>query len=108
MKNFQTLIFLAINSFEEIVSVERKIEILEKTIEIFEIKNNFKDIKSPLKSSIPLPFDLFEVRIFEKLRNLRFETLENITEENNFSEENNSITTENTEKSEILIMDAET
>ncbi len=37
---------LAKITFEEIVSVEWKIEILEKTIEIFETKNNFEDIKS--------------------------------------------------------------
>ena len=41
------------------------------------------------------------------MRNLRFKTLENIIEENNYSEKNNSIITENTEKSEILIMNAE-
>jgi len=41
------------------------------------------------------------------LRNLRFETSENIIEENNYLEENNSIITENIEKSEILIMDVE-
>jgi len=54
------------------------------------------------------PFGPFEARIFEELRNLRFKTLENIIEENNYLEENNSITTENTEKLKILIMDAET
>ena len=75
---------LAITIFEEFVSVERKIEILEKTIEIFESKNNFEDIKSPSKSPTPLPFDPFEVRIFEELRNLRFKISENKTEENNF------------------------
>ena len=47
------------------------------------------------------------VRIFEELRNLRFEILENIVKENNYSEKNNSITTKNIEKSEILIMDTE-
>ena len=41
------------------------------------------------------------------MRNLRFETSENIIEENNYLEENNSIITENIEKSEILIMDVE-
>ncbi len=94
--------------FEEFVSIERKIEILEKTIEIFETKNNFEDIKSLPKSPTSLPFGSFEVRIFEELRNLRFETPENITKENNYLEDNSSITTKNTEKSEILIMDAET
>jgi len=40
------------------------------------------------------------------LRNLRFKTSKNIIEENNYSEENNLITTKNIKKSEILIMDA--
>ncbi len=71
------------------------------------IKNNFEDIKSPLKSPTLLPFGSFKVRIFKELRNLRFEISENITEKNNFSEENNLIITENIEKSEILTMDAE-
>ena len=97
---------LAIITFEEFVFIERKIKILEKTIEIFKIKNNFEDIKSLPKSPTPLPFSFFKARIFEELRNLRFETPENIIE-NNFSEENNSITIKNTEKS-ILIMDAKT
>ncbi len=98
---------LAIITFEETVFVQRKIEILKETIKIFKIKNNFEDIKSSSKSSTLSPFGPFEARIFEKLRNLRFEIPENITEENNYSEENNSITTKNTEKSEILIINTE-
>ncbi len=98
---------LAIIIFKEYVFVKWKIEILERTIEIFEIKNNFEDIKSLPKSPILSPFSSFEARIFEELRNLRFKTSENIIEENNFLEENNLIITENIEKSKILIIDAE-